>query len=94
MPALLGIALIGVILIVTVCLITRNKRTIVSTVRKRNRHVSIINNILLFVMIPSFLCVSLLRIMEIFLSTLVIIESLFGNLSQDLWPFFDKKNNF
>ena len=41
MPALLGFALIGVILIITVCLVARNKRTIVTSVRKRNRNVSI-----------------------------------------------------
>jgi len=40
LPALLGFALIGVILIITVCLVARNKRTIVSSVRKRNRNVS------------------------------------------------------
>ncbi|XP_017114411.1 location of vulva defective 1 isoform X1 [Drosophila elegans] len=38
LPALLGFALIGVILIITVCLVARNKRTIVSSVRKRNRN--------------------------------------------------------
>lgn len=40
LPALLGFALIGMILIITVCLVARNKRTIVSSVRKRNRNVS------------------------------------------------------
>ena len=40
LPALLGFALIGVILIITVCLVARNKRTIVTSVRKRNRNVS------------------------------------------------------
>ncbi|XP_064538682.1 mucin-5AC [Drosophila montana] len=38
LPALLGFALIGMILIITVCLVARNKRTIVSSVRKRNRN--------------------------------------------------------
>ncbi|EDV45416.2 endochitinase A [Drosophila erecta] len=38
LPALLGFALIGVILIITVCLVARNKRTIVSSVRKRHRN--------------------------------------------------------
>ncbi|XP_005176832.2 putative uncharacterized protein DDB_G0277255 [Musca domestica] len=38
LPALLGFALIGVILIITVCLVARNKRTIVTSVRKRNRN--------------------------------------------------------
>ncbi|XP_037935680.1 probable serine/threonine-protein kinase DDB_G0282963 [Teleopsis dalmanni] len=38
LPALLGFALIGVILIIAVCLVARNKRTIVSSVRKRNRN--------------------------------------------------------
>ncbi|KAH8273495.1 hypothetical protein KR018_008224, partial [Drosophila ironensis] len=38
LPALLGFALIAVILIITVCLVARNKRTIVSSVRKRNRN--------------------------------------------------------
>uniref|UniRef100_A0A1A9W8R8 TLC domain-containing protein n=1 Tax=Glossina brevipalpis TaxID=37001 RepID=A0A1A9W8R8_9MUSC len=42
LPALLGFALIGVILIITVCLVARNKRTIVNNVRKRNRNVRII----------------------------------------------------
>ncbi|KAI9589643.1 hypothetical protein GQX74_007811 [Glossina fuscipes] len=40
LPALLGFALIGVILIITVCLVARNKRTIVNNVRKRNRNVT------------------------------------------------------
>ncbi|EDW82768.2 uncharacterized protein Dwil_GK24970 [Drosophila willistoni] len=38
LPALLGFALIGMILIITVCLVARNKRTIVSSVRNRNRN--------------------------------------------------------
>lgn len=40
LPALLGFALIGMILIIAICLIARNKRAIVSSVRKRKRNVS------------------------------------------------------
>ncbi|XP_053952277.1 uncharacterized protein LOC128859348 [Anastrepha ludens] len=38
LPALLGFALTGMILIIAVCLVARNKRAIVSSVRKRNRN--------------------------------------------------------
>ncbi|XP_050331762.1 uncharacterized protein LOC126760280 [Bactrocera neohumeralis] len=38
LPALLGFALIGMILIIAICLIARNKRAIVSSVRKRKRN--------------------------------------------------------
>lgn len=40
LPAILGAALIGMILIITLCLVARNKRTIVATMKKRNRNVS------------------------------------------------------
>ncbi|XP_004531161.1 uncharacterized protein LOC101451271 [Ceratitis capitata] len=38
LPALLGFALTGMILIIAICLIARNKRAIVSSVRKRKRN--------------------------------------------------------
>ncbi|XP_054088483.1 uncharacterized protein LOC105212716 [Zeugodacus cucurbitae] len=38
LPALLGFALIGMILIIAICLIARNKRAIVSSMRKRKRN--------------------------------------------------------
>ncbi|XP_067635435.1 uncharacterized protein [Eurosta solidaginis] len=38
LPALLGFALTGMILIIAICLVARNKRAIVSSVRKRNRN--------------------------------------------------------